>query len=72
MKQNKRQSVFVVYKGNGHGGEYIDWIFDNINLARQYVMTELMVEGAKNQEELDEMCDDHIEEHEVITNLDEI
>jgi len=64
--------VYIVYEDNGNGGSQVDRIFDNITSARQYAVTELMTDKANNQAELDEMCDIHIEEHKVLTMLDEL
>jgi hypothetical protein len=63
--------IYIVYEDNGFGGSQVDRVFDNITSARNYVMTEYMVNRAKNENELHKMCDENIEEHTVLTMLDE-
>ena len=58
--------VYLVYEDNG---SRVDRVFDRIDLARLYVVTDYMAERAKTESELNKLCDKHIEEHEVLTNL---
>ena len=64
--------VYIVYEKDGYDGIQVDKVFNNRPSARMYVVTDFMVEKAKNQAELDKLCDLHIEEYNVLSMIDSV
>ena len=64
--------VYLTFEKDGYGGIQVDRVFENKSDARMYVVTEFMIDKAKDLTELYKMTDKHIEEHEVIEKLKEV